>query len=86
MAASPDQAAKGDARKIQFAEHFQPDLDRPVCSTNINRFPLTPNQWLFPRCPVSTRGAYRDRHEREAGCGGRSSVGAQMESQGKFIL
>jgi hypothetical protein len=27
--------------------------------------------------PVSTRGAYRDRHEREAGCGGRGSVGAE---------
>jgi hypothetical protein len=34
------------------------------------------NQWLFQRCPVSTRGAYRDRHEREAGCGGRESAGA----------
>jgi hypothetical protein len=27
--------------------------------------------------PVSTRGAYRDRHERETGCGGRGSVGAE---------
>ena len=27
--------------------------------------------------PVSTRGAYRDRHEREAGCGGRKRVGAE---------
>jgi hypothetical protein len=48
-------------------------LGRPDILANINRFPLPPNQWLFPRCPVSTRGAYRDRHEREAGCGGREA-------------
>src|SRR5258708_6747727 len=33
---------------------------------------------------VPARGAYRDRHERGMGCGGRESAGAQMESQGKL--
>jgi hypothetical protein len=47
------QSAKSDARKIQFSEQFQPDLGRPVFSAKIIRFPLPPNQWLFPR--VSSR-------------------------------
>src|SRR5437899_90084 len=59
------------ARKIQFAERIQSDLGRPVVLANIFRFPVTPNQWFFPRCLVSARGAFRDRHEREMGCGGR---------------
>jgi len=33
--------------------------------------------------PGLTRGAYRDRHEREAGCGGRGSVGAEVWMQGE---
>jgi hypothetical protein len=66
------------ARKIQFAERIQSDLGRPVVLANIFRFPVTPNQWFFPRCLVSARGAFRDRHEREMGCGGRDSVGAQV--------
>ena len=61
-------------------------MGRPVVFANINRFPSTPNQWLFPRCPVSARGAYRDRHEREAGCGGRSSVRRETWSQGELNL
>jgi hypothetical protein len=65
------------ARKIQFAERIQSDLGRPAVLANIFRFPITPNQWFFPCCPVSARGAFRDRHEREMGCGGRDSVGAQ---------
>ena len=34
--------------------------------------------------PFPARGALRGRHERGMGCGGRGSVGAQMESQGGF--
>ena len=40
------------------------------------RFTPTPNQWLKVARPVPARGAYRDRHERGTGCGGRESVGA----------
>src|SRR6185437_7827805 len=40
------------------------------------RFTATPNQWLKVARPVPARGAYRDRHERGTGCGGRESVGA----------
>jgi hypothetical protein len=37
------------------------------------------------RHPVPHRGAYRDRHERGMGCGGRGSVLRAMESQGGFL-
>jgi hypothetical protein len=43
----------------------------------VNSFPFTPNQWLFPPCPASTRGPYRGRHECDAGCGGPEGAGAQ---------
>ena len=36
--------------------------------------------------PFPARGALRGRHERGMGCGGRGSVGAQMESQGRLCL
>src|SRR5713226_8368422 len=39
--------------------------------------------WRFGPVP---RGAARDRHGRGAGCGGRGSVGAQMESQGGSFI
>jgi hypothetical protein len=35
------------------------------------------------RHPVPHRGAYRDRHERGMGCGGRGSVLRAMGSQGR---
>src|SRR6185312_7817929 len=41
------------------------------------RFTPTPNQWLKRGRPVPARGAYRDRHERGMGCGGREGVGAR---------
>jgi hypothetical protein len=34
--------------------------------------------------PFSARGAYRDRHERGMGCGGRDSVGAHVLFAGRF--
>src|SRR4051794_8834302 len=34
-----------------------------------------PTQWLNRPRLVPTRGAYHDRHDRGAGCGGRGSVG-----------
>jgi hypothetical protein len=37
---------------------------------------------LEPAPSHPDRGAYRDRHGRGVGCGGRGSVGAQMESRG----
>jgi hypothetical protein len=38
------------------------------------------------RCPASARGAYRDRHERGAGCGGRGSVRRTRSLQGELNL
>src|SRR6266404_7164924 len=37
-------------------------------------FSPDPNQFTDSHCLVPTRGAYRDRHERGAGCGGRGSA------------
>ena len=75
-----------DALQIQVVDDVQGAEDRksPAVPTKINRFTVAPNQWLFPRCPVSTRGAYRDRHEREAGCGGRGSVRREKCLQGGY--
>ena len=78
-------AQKSTARKLRFDQSFQNDLGGPVPRAKIFRFPLHPNQRLFPRCPVSTRGAYRDRHERETGCGGRSSVRREKLFAGRVI-
>jgi len=47
------------AGKRQFVEQFQADLGHPISREEIFRFPSPPNQRLFPRCPVSTRGADR---------------------------
>jgi hypothetical protein len=47
------------ARKRHFVEQFQADLGHPASHAKIFSFPSPPNQWLFPRCPVSTRGADR---------------------------
>ena len=77
---------KAAARKLRFAEQIQSDLGRPVVYAKIYFFPLAPNQWLLRRCPASTRGAYRDRHERGAGCGGRGSVRRGGSSQGELNL
>ena len=41
------------------------------------------NSFMDSNCPVSLRGAARDRHGREAGCGGRSSVLRAIELQGR---
>jgi hypothetical protein len=47
------------ARKRHFVEQFQADLGHPVSRAKIFRFSSPPNQWLFLRRPVSTRGADR---------------------------
>ena len=49
----------GRARWDDFLEQFQRDLPRPALRVKIFRCSSDPNQWLFPRCPVSTRGADR---------------------------
>jgi len=49
----------GRARWDDFLEQFQRDLSRPALRVKIFRCSSDPNQWLFPRCPVSTRGADR---------------------------
>ena len=56
----------------------------PALAKKIFRFRRRANQFyqLAPSRPA--RGAYRDRHERGMGCGGRGSVGAQVCSQGGF--
>jgi len=55
----------------------------------ISEFAVKPDISKYSACPVGqisatssprpfpARGAYRDRHERGMGCGGRDSVGAQ---------
>jgi hypothetical protein len=55
----PRKAPNLVARKRQFVEQFPADLGHPVSREEIFRFSSDPNQWLFPRCPVSTRGADR---------------------------
>src|SRR5215213_10203867 len=49
----------GRARWDDFLEQFQRDLPRPALRVKIFRCSSDPNQWLFPCCPVSTRGADR---------------------------
>src|SRR5216683_5937730 len=57
-------------------------VSSPVCK-NISVFvPPKSDLELFASHP--TRGAYHDRHERGAGCGGRGSVLRAMGSQGGF--
>ena len=63
--------AKTAAPTSQFREADQRDLGGPASPAKITRFLITPNQWFLPGCPVSTRGAFRDRHGRGMGCGGR---------------
>jgi hypothetical protein len=38
--------------------------------------------------PVPTRGAFRDRHERGTGCGGRGGIGrdVQLHARGRTML
>jgi hypothetical protein len=77
--AIPDFAALhpgyGIARIAEFVETDQSDSPCPVPFPKRFPFPLDPNQIYKPRRLVPQRGAYRDRHERGAGCGGRGSVG-----------
>jgi hypothetical protein len=79
-------AQKPAARKLKFAQPFQRDLGRPAALSKIFRLTCRANQFYQLARLVPARGAYRDRHERGMGCGGRDGVGAQMESQGRFIL
>jgi len=79
-------AQKPAARKQRFAQPFQRDLGRPAALSKIFRLTCRPNQFYQFARLVPARGAYRDRHERGMGCGGRESAGARMESQGRSIL
>jgi hypothetical protein len=56
-----------------------------VPRAKINRFSIDPNH-SYPLAVSSHQGAYRDRHGRGAGCGGRGSVGRAKESQAGFGL
>ena len=47
--------------------------------------PRGPKSPLYPRPSRPTRGAYRDRHGRGMGCGGRGSVRRAMGSQGGLL-
>jgi hypothetical protein len=66
------------ARKRQFDQPFQGDLGRPVSVAKIFRLTCRANQFYQLARLVSARGAYRDRHERGMGCGGRDGVGAKV--------
>src|SRR5262245_3337403 len=48
----------------------------------ISDTPRRANHWLNSAPLVPIRGAYRDRHERGTGCGGREGVGAQTGLRG----
>ena len=78
--------------RFRVRAHARPGMTTTgeSCGTMARRarlhFTPTPNQWLKVVHPVPARGAYRDRHERGAGCGGRESVGAQTRSQGGLNL
>ena len=57
----------------------------PAFLGKIFRFPVWPNHLSIPRIPPN-RGAFRDRHEREAGCGGHGSVDAQRMVAGRVTV
>ena len=38
---------------------------------------------IYSACPASTRGAFRDRHEREVGCGGRDGACDERAAGGR---
>src|SRR6266403_2116074 len=56
----------------QITSDFQKLCQAPFAK--IFLFAPDPNQFTDSHCLVPTRGAYRDRHERGAGCGGRGSA------------
>jgi hypothetical protein len=69
-------------------------MQRLICPEQISVQPvrekysasgLTQITPLFPAI-LPNRGAFRDRHERRAGCGGRGSVGAQMAIVGRLAV
>ena len=67
------------ARKGRFVATSQADLGRPVLVAKIFRFTRRANH-LYKFAPsYPTRGAYRDRHGRGEGCGGRGSVLRAMD-------
>jgi hypothetical protein len=73
--ASPLQkGSKPAARKRRFDQPFQRDLGRPAALSKIFRLTCRANQFYQLARLVPARGAYRDRHERGMGCGGRGSV------------
>jgi hypothetical protein len=73
------------ARKIEILPQLQADLACPVPSRENN--PLNPSgkSPLQARPIPPERGAFRDRHECGAGCGGRKSAGAQMAVAGRLF-
>ena len=70
------------ALKRRIVEAVQSDLPCPVCFAKDSCFRQAQIQPISPPSRPG-RGAYRDRHERGAGCGGRGSVGRETESQGE---
>jgi hypothetical protein len=61
---SRDDVARLRAPDDEFLEPDQADATCPVLLPKIFRFAFGPNQIHKPRRPVSTRGAFRDRHGR----------------------
>jgi hypothetical protein len=58
----------------------------PVPRAKIFRLTCRANQFYQLACLVPARGAYRDRHERGMGCGGRESAGAKSGRRAGSIL
>jgi hypothetical protein len=58
------------------------DSSSPAPFSKIFPFPRDPNQIYIPRV-LPHRGAYRDRHGRGVGCGGRGSLGRALAIAGR---
>ena len=69
----------GKSAATLYGSAVQPRLQK-YCSS------LSGRNTSITRAVPPERGAYRDRHERGAGCGGRESVGAPWRSQGALNL
>jgi len=75
---APPSPTRGEGRTLSRRQSFslltRPALICPSCqSAAIGAVDLTPKSAAHLVRPVSNRGAFRDRHERETGCGGREA-------------
>ena len=84
-ATAPTRRADVRESRSDFVETIQADASSPVLSAKIFLFPPDPNQIYIPHV-LPHKGAYRDRHGRGVGCGGRDGVGRAKALQGEMNL